>query len=256
MSAPPLVTVPFTTGGAKLRGLRLPSRGPESEQGREVLHLHGLGCHGAASWAPFAALRGQAALIPDLPGHGRSDAPQDFGYTLPEMTDAISALLHAEGGGPREVLGHSLGGTIAVHLAARHPGLVQRLLLVEPALDVPIPGPEDITLVPEEELEHGGFGKILAREVEWRRAEVRLTAPHALVRSARSLLDEHAAATNELLEHLPQPVLLVTGEQRTYARQGRFDAAGIRAVRVPGAAHFVMHDAPDSLLTALEDPAP
>ena len=149
MSTPPLVTVPFTTGGAQLRGLRLPGRGPRSEQGHEVLHLHGLGCHGAASWAPFAALRGRAALIPDLPGHGRSDAPPGFGYTLPEMAAAIAALLQAEGGGPREVLGHSLGGTIAVHLAARHPELVQRLVLVEPALDVPIPGPEDIALVAE-----------------------------------------------------------------------------------------------------------
>ena len=172
------------------------------------------------------------------------------------MAAAIAALLQAEGGGPREVLGHSLGGTIAVHLAARHPELVQRLVLVEPALDVPIPGPEDIALVAEEELERGGFEQILAREAEWRRAEVRLTAPHALVRSARSLLDEHAAATNDLLEHLPQPVLLVTGQQRTYARQDRFDTAGIRSVRVPGAAHFVMHDAPDALFTALEDPSP
>ena len=121
MSTPPLVTVPFTTGGAQLRGLRLPGRGPESgpagehspegghspEVGPEVLHLHGLGCHGAASWAPFAALRGRAALIPDLPGHGRSDAPQDFGYTLPESADAIAALLRAEGGGPREEIGRA-----------------------------------------------------------------------------------------------------------------------------------------------------
>ena len=256
MSTPPLVTVPLSTGGAQLRGLRLPGGGPRSEQGREVLHLHGLGCHGAASWAPFAALRCRAALIPDLPGHGRSDAPPGFGYTLPEMAAAIAALLQAEGGGPREVLGHSLGGTIAVHLAARHPELVHRLVLVEPALDVPVPGPEDIALVDEEELERGGFEQILAREPEWRRAEVRLTAPHALVRSARSLLDEHAAATNDLLEHLPQPVLLVTGQQRTFARLDRFDAAGIRSVRVPGAAHFVMHDAPDALFTALEDPSP
>ena len=102
MSTPPLVTVPLSTGGAQLRGLRLPGGGPRSEQGREVLHLHGLGCHGAASWAPFAALRCRAALIPDLPGHGRSDAPPGFGYTLPESADAIAALLRAEGGGPRQ----------------------------------------------------------------------------------------------------------------------------------------------------------
>ncbi|MEE1617734.1 alpha/beta fold hydrolase [Brachybacterium sp. J153] len=156
------------------------------------------------------------------------------------------------------MIGHSLGGAVAVHLAARHPELVDRLVLVEPALDVPAigPGPEDMALEPEEELDRGGFERILAREVPWRRAEVRLTAPHALVRSARSLLDEHAAATNDLLEHLRQPVVLVRGGHRTYARQDRFDAVGIRSVRLPDAAHFVMHDAPDALLSALEDAAP
>lgn len=250
MSVPPLVTTPFTGEGAMLRSLRLPGRG------QEVLHLHGLGCHGAASWAPFAVLRGRAALIADLPGHGRSDAPQSFGYTLPEMAEVVAAVLHAEGSGPREVLAHSLGGSVAVHLAARHPALVSRLVLVEPALDVPVPGADDIALVPEDELARGGFEEILAREVEWRRAEVRLTAPHALVRCSRSLLDEHAARTNGLLETLEQPVLLVTGEHRTFARQDRFDAAGICSVRVPGAAHFVMHDAPEALLSALEDVAP
>src|SRR5699024_9738061 len=65
------------------------------------------------------------------------------------------------------------------------------------------------------------------------------------------LLDEHAAATNDLLEHLPQPALLGTGQQRTYTRQDRFDTAGLRSVRVPGAAHVVPHHAPDALLTTL-----
>lgn len=233
-----------------LRSVRLPGAGPT------VLHLHGLGCHGAASWAPFAARRGRAALIPDLPGHGRSDAPLGFEYTLPEVAEAVAALLRAERGEPREVLAHSLGGSVAVHLASSHPELVSRLVLVEPALDVHVPREDDIALMSEERLSHGGFEEILARGVEWRRAEVKLTAPHALVRCARSLLDEHAAQTNDLLEGLTQPVLLVTGEQRIYARQSRFDAAGIRSVRIPGAAHFVMHDAPDALLTALEEPVP
>src|SRR5690625_7314212 len=87
---------------------------------------------------PISALRCRAALIPDLPGHGRSDAPPGFGYTLPEMAAAIAALLQAEGGGPREGLGHSPGGTIAVHLAARHPEPAHRPAPPEPGPHAPV----------------------------------------------------------------------------------------------------------------------
>src|SRR5699024_8197872 len=80
--ARPETVAPFTAAGDLLRAVHLPGRG------RHALHLHGLGCHGAASWADVAVRRGRAALLLDLPGHGRSDAPVDFDYTLPAIADA------------------------------------------------------------------------------------------------------------------------------------------------------------------------
>src|SRR5699024_3736671 len=96
--AGPETVVPFTAAGDLLRAVHLPG------QGRHALHLHGLGCHGAASWADVAVRRGRAALLLDLPGHGRSDAPVDFDYTLPAIADAVARFLAAQGPSPHEVL--------------------------------------------------------------------------------------------------------------------------------------------------------
>ncbi|MGY5765750.1 alpha/beta fold hydrolase [Brachybacterium sp. DNPG3] len=275
--APAAAPVPFTAAGHLLRSVRLSGRAGAGAA-LPTVHLHGLGCHGAWSWADVAARRGRPALIPDLPGHGLSDAPPSdlFGYTLPELADAVAALLRAEAGpgpspvGPSgaagpgapsapsapgrgfEIVGHSLGGSIAVHLAARHPHLVARLVLVEPALDLERIAPGGIAAEDEDGLAAGGWERILARESPERRAEVRLTAPHALVRCARALTDEHAARTSALLTGLALPRLLVVGDHRRYADQADYDAAGVRSVRIAGASHFVMRDRPTELLAALD----
>lgn len=248
--ARPETVVPFTAAGDLLRAVHLPGRG------RHALHLHGLGCHGAASWADVAVRRGRAALLLDLPGHGRSDAPVDFDYTLPAIADAVARFLAAQGPSPHEVLGHSLGGAVAIHLAHRHPHLVERLVLVEPAVD-PVPAqPGDIAAEPEATLGVGGWERLLSRETPERRADVSLTAPVALVRSARALTDEHAARTSDLLQALTQPVTLICGGERRYRDEPAYTDRGIHLRRIAGAGHFVMNDAPAVFLAALDDAAP
>src|SRR5699024_6345187 len=225
-----LTTTSFTPQGDLLRALRLPG------SGEEVLYLHGLGCHGAASWAGFAVLRGRPALIPDLPGHGRSDRPIGFDYTLPAMADAVAALLRDIGGLPREIVAHSLGGSIAIHLSERHPDLVRRLVLVEPAIDVPEVRAADIAMLPAVALEQGRGDRLPPRE---------------FVRCARSLVDHTARRTSMMLTEAAVPIEPVVGEHRRYADQAAYEAAGIRTTRLDGAGHFVMHDAPEALLATI-----
>jgi pimeloyl-ACP methyl ester carboxylesterase len=89
---------------------------------------------GGAAWnfdelAPL--LTGRRLLIPDLPGHGGSaplPAPSLAGFA-----DVLAGLLDAEGVPQTDVLGHSLGGVVAVRLAVRHPDRVRRLILAAPA---------------------------------------------------------------------------------------------------------------------------
>jgi 3-oxoadipate enol-lactonase len=101
--------------------------------GREpaVVCVHGF-CQSSAYWAPtldrFAAL-GVGALAPDLPGFGAS-AREAGPYTMPGLADALAALLDRRGLTQIVLVGGSMGGVVAQHFALRHPGRVQRLLLV------------------------------------------------------------------------------------------------------------------------------
>ncbi len=95
--------------------------------------LHGVTSHGR-HFAPLAAsLDGRfRVLAPDLLGHGDSswEPPWDVGTH-------VDALLETFGAGPATWLGHSFGARLAFELAAREPGLVDRLVLVDPAILLP-----------------------------------------------------------------------------------------------------------------------
>lgn len=98
-------------------------------RGRVVL-LHGMMSTAATWWriGPALAARGWAVDALDLPGHGdqpRSDRPLD----LDILVDGVAGRL----GGPVDLLvGHSLGGAVAVALAGRQPGAARALALEDP----------------------------------------------------------------------------------------------------------------------------
>lgn len=99
----------------------------EGGTGRPLLLVHGLG---GAAWnfselAPL--LEGRRLVIPDLPGHGASSPLP--AASLTGFADVLAGILDE----PADVLGHSLGGVVALRLAERHPALVRRLVLAAAA---------------------------------------------------------------------------------------------------------------------------
>ncbi len=78
-----------------------------------VAFLHGLGATGAV-WAHLTELVDRRVLVPDLPGHGKS-APLPH-YSFATIADAVARVLPD---GPLVLVGHSLGGVIALELASR-----------------------------------------------------------------------------------------------------------------------------------------
>jgi pimeloyl-ACP methyl ester carboxylesterase len=81
----------------------------------------------AASWGPLRSLLpGRRLILVDNRGCGqtRVDGPIE----IEEMVDDCAALLEHLGLGAADVVGHSLGGAIALWLAAKHPAKVKRLV--------------------------------------------------------------------------------------------------------------------------------
>jgi pimeloyl-ACP methyl ester carboxylesterase len=71
-------------------------------------------------------------LAPDLPGLGNS-AAADVEFELGAVAGALAGELAERATEPFDLVGNSLGGAIALLLAARHPEQVRRLVLVSPA---------------------------------------------------------------------------------------------------------------------------
>ncbi len=112
---------------ADVRGSRL--RYLVCGEGEPFVLVHGLG-GAAANWLALAPLllRGRRLLVPELPGHGGSE-PLPAAPNLNAYADSLAALVEREGLFPAAVVGHSLGGAIALRLAIRRPDDVGRLVL-------------------------------------------------------------------------------------------------------------------------------
>ncbi len=73
-------------------------------------------------------------LALDLPGHGESSKPDWTWYSIPRYTDLVVQLMEALELRRPAAVGHSMGGTIALELAARHPNALECLIAVNPVV--------------------------------------------------------------------------------------------------------------------------
>lgn len=95
--------------------------------GPPLLLVHGFG-GSAWNWSELVPLlHGRRLVIPDLPGHGRSHALP--AASIAALADVLAELVDE----PADVVGHSLGGPVALRLAERWPDRVRSLVLAAPA---------------------------------------------------------------------------------------------------------------------------
>jgi pimeloyl-ACP methyl ester carboxylesterase len=118
--------------GAFIRYLEIPGDDPP------LLWLHGWQCSSTGELLPAAVqapLHGRRSLLIDFVGHGYSDKPTDFPYTVEEHARTIVDLIDALEIRQCGLVGHSMGGAVAIHVAAARPTVVTLLVMAEGALD-------------------------------------------------------------------------------------------------------------------------
>lgn len=106
-----------------------------------VLHGGGPGCHATSDFAAIMALRpGRRWLWVDLPGYGRSaNAPQTSRSPVTAAARDLASLLQRVGPARVDVLAQSLGGSVALRLAADWPERLGRIMLIG-SQPTPAPG--------------------------------------------------------------------------------------------------------------------
>jgi pimeloyl-ACP methyl ester carboxylesterase len=97
-----------------------------------IVLVHGFGASKEIWWSTLLALAPLGRVFAlDLPGHGGSPLHGDS--RMPRIAARIADFCTARGLPAITLVGHSMGGNVALELALDRPALIQRLVLVDPA---------------------------------------------------------------------------------------------------------------------------
>ncbi|MGC4106331.1 MAG: alpha/beta hydrolase [Thermomicrobiales bacterium] len=231
--------------------------------------LHGLGSSSIASFPEHALQKPQdapRALLIDLPGFGYSrNATETWSFSMEDQADLVATILRSLGIGPATIVGHSMGGSIAIALATRHPEVVATLIVAEPNLD---PGvgtlSKHIASQSEAFFLARGYGRLVhATANQADRGDMgaaiylpilQQALPVALHRAAVSLLADRTPTFREQVQAITRriPTTFVYGD-RTPDLTGldALAASGVTLVEIPDAGHVMMDDNPEAFATAL-----
>lgn len=225
-----------------------------------LVFIHGLGDAGSASFPGIVRhpeLAAHRAIVVDLIGYGFSDRPRDFDYRMESQAGIVADLLRSLTLEDCILVGHSMGGAVAILLAAGHRPLVSRLILAESNLD-PEPGfvSGPITAMPEDEFVEQGYAKFLdvVRRNGFLSYEgaLRAAAPWGLHRSAVSLIADRSPTYREHLLKMTLPRTFLFGDENADDPDvKRLAEDGITVGIIQDAGHDMMGDNPDGFAEAV-----
>ena len=241
----------------------------ERGSGSPLLLVAGTG-GSVASWPESVVQRLSShhhVVAVDLFGMGFSDRSADLSYSFALWSEELVSVLDVLGLQRASIVGHSVGGSVAIFMAANHPERVDRVILVGSAVSVPwwflvvmTPGIGELFLASNDV-----FGPtISASHLEEAIAAYRIRGTRdALIRYVRHSPFE-ARKFFAAIESVHVPVLQLHGVNDTEvliaaAERLHDRLQSSRLVPVQGAGHFVMVDAPNMFTTYVEsfldDPA-
>jgi pimeloyl-ACP methyl ester carboxylesterase len=245
-------------------------------EGPPLVLLHGIATD-KQIWSQVtpALARARTVVRVDLPGFGES-APVGPAYALDEVAERIARGLAAHGvRGPFELVGHSLGGGIALSFAALRPRAVRSLVLVAPAGLQALPqGAPAVLALGADALLAARRGLVGLTDLAWGRrlllafatadgASVPPSAARAMVTASATarqtgpaLAAITAADLTALLGRVQSPLGVIWGEadrtipasRAAIVTQARPDA---ELVLIPNAGHVPMVERPAAFTKAL-----
>lgn len=226
-----------------------------------LLFIHGWTCN-LTNWrdqVPHFAQNHRVVAV-DLRGHGESDKP-DQDYTIEGFADDVAWLIGELGLDKPVVIGHSMGGIIALNLAHKHSDRTRAIVLV----DAPLALPDTMSALQEQIL--AGFKSPAYLEVFSQVAGqffFNADSPPELVEEVRAgaaILPQRLIATalesaldraNDVPGPIPVPSLFIRASTHLATEdelRQRFPGMGLTTVP---SAHFVQMEKPDETNALIE----
>jgi pimeloyl-ACP methyl ester carboxylesterase len=227
---------------------------------RRLIFIHGSGDSGAV-WEPLIALLSDMETLAfDLPGHGARVAEpgpeqmsvRDYGE------DVYQALTEREGDGG-VIVGHSLGGAIALRLAVDHPEFAQRIALLGSGARLRV-----APLFLEHARAAGSRGALALTEVAFAPGHEDQARAYAATQAptAPGMLYRDLASCDEFdmmgeLERITQPTLLIVGEsdRLTPPKYSEFLLQRLPSAAlsvIPDAGHYVQIERPGAVASIVQ----
>jgi len=240
----------------------------------ELVLVHG-GAQNAHTWDTVALALARPLVAVDLPGHGHSDWRDDRGYWPVNNANDVATAIRALAPSADLVVGMSLGGLTSIALAARHPELVARLMLVDvtPGVDRDKAAPIAAFVAGPEQFD--SFDEILERTIAFNPTRTESSLRRGILHNAREhddgswtwRYDRWRLGEGEDIpdfrplwddvSKLTMPVMLVRGADsgvvgdEDVAELGRHQP-GVVVEVVEGSGHSVQGDRPVELARLIE----
>jgi long-chain acyl-CoA synthetase len=184
-------------------------------------------------------------VVPDLRGHGQSDAPLTQ-YTMPELVadlETISAALELPA--KFTLVGHSFGGSICVEYANAHPERLEKLILIATAGEYPLPWQAALAY----RIPTALYRPFWQYRPRWN-AEI-----HVMKRMMLNNMSRWQGWS--LLRNVTTPTLIITGERDSYFPRSVFKEVGrlipgAETVDVGSAKHKVQLERHEAVNRAIE----
>ena len=266
----PTFSIPGPAGSLHVVDLREES--PEPSGALPMVFVHGMVGHTGFWNAALAACADRRrAVAVDLRGHGNSSAPANGDYSVAGCASDVLAIVDALALGPIVLVGHSYGTLVTIDAAVDRPDLVRRLILVDP--------PFDCTRVSDEvrnsqflpflaaletdkwhDIVEKAFEQALLGSPTGAAASVRArfaTMPRdAMLSMYRSMFAYPSSATLE--RYLAAPgasAHAILAPANTWPTSLHKLVPALTSSLVPNVGHWIMLDAPDRFVAALEQAA-